>query len=194
MAKDFSLEEALTPTPQEEFGLSDLFAAEEPAGVKNYVPRKTQGPARTVEGKTYPKPEKRVVSAPDAGVMGGEDVWAPVVEQQGTPYRSIMEGRKIPELPTEDRAVVNPKFVTAVEAQLNALPAEQRQAALDKMVQRQDVYGRAARAIAGRYAAMDKSFDLPTELHRATLENRRLLPSLVGRTFASRGDSSIHGG
>ena len=181
MAKDFSLEEALTPAPQEEFGLSDLFAAEEPAGVKNYVPRKTQGPARTVEGKTYPKPEKRVAPAPDAGVMGGEDVWAPVVEQQGTPYRSIMEGRKIPELPTEDRAVVNPKFVTAVEAQLNALPADQRQAALDKMVQRQDVYGRAARAIAGRYAAMDKSFDLPTA--------RKFDPRLEAQTerFAEKG-------
>lgn len=181
MAKDFSLEEALTPAPQEEFGLSDLFAAEEPAGVKNYVPRKTQGPARTVEGKTYPKPEKRVNPPPESGVMGGDDVSAAIVAQQGTPYRSIMEDRKIPELPTEDKAVLNPKFVNAVQAQLNALPADQRQAALDKMVQRQDVYGRAARAIAGRYAAMDKSFDLPTA--------RKFDPRLEAQTerFAEQG-------
>jgi len=157
MAKDFSLEEALTPTPQKEFGLSDLFPAEEPAGVKNYVPRKPQGPVRTVEGKRYPEPQKRVNPPPESNVMGGDDAWASVVEQQNKPYRSIMEDRKIPELPTEDKAVVNPKFVNAVQAQLNALPADQRQAALDKMVQRQDVYGRAARAIAGRYAAMDKN-------------------------------------
>jgi len=181
MAKDFSLEEALTPTPQEEFGLSDLFPAKKPADVKNYVPRKPQGPVRTVEGKRYPEPQKRVNPPPETNVMGGDDAWASVVEQQNKPYRSIMEDRKIPELPTEDKAVVNPKFVNAVQAQLNALPADQRQAALDKMVQRQDVYGRAARAIAGRYAAMDKSFDLKTA--------RQFDPRLEAQTerFAEQG-------
>ena len=181
MAKDFSLEEALTPTPQKEFGLSDLFPAEEPAGVQNYVPRKPQGPVRTVEGKRYLEPQKRVNPPPESNVMGGDDAWASVVEQQNKPYRSIMEDRKIPELPTEDKAVVNPKFVNAVQAQLNALPADQRQAALDKMVQRQDVYGRAARAIAGRYAAMDKSFDLKTA--------RQFDPRLEAQTerFAEQG-------
>jgi len=181
MAKDFSLEEALTPPPQEEFGLSDLFPAEKPADVKNYVPRKPQGPVRTVEGKRYPEPQKRVNPPPESNVMGGDDAWASVVEQQNKPYRSIMEDRKIPELPTEDKAVVNPKFVNAVQAQLNALPADQRQAALDKMVQRQDVYGRAARAIAGRYAAMDKSFDLKTA--------RQFDPRLEAQTerFAEQG-------
>jgi len=37
---------------------------EEPAWTQNYVPRKTQGPARTVEGKTYPK-TKPVVADTD---------------------------------------------------------------------------------------------------------------------------------
>lgn len=158
MAKDFSLEEALTPLPQEEFGLSDLFpekklaaASSTAKGMANYVPRRpfASAPSAPVEAKRNNPP-------PESGVMGGDDVWAPVVEEQKKPYRSIMEGRKIPELPAEDRSVLDPKFVTAVEARLNALPANQRQAALDKMTQQSDVYGRAARAIAGRYAAMDK--------------------------------------
>jgi len=135
MSKDFSLEEALTPPSQEEFSLSDLFAKEEPEPIK----------------------VKRNNPPPESGVMGGDDVSAAIVAEQMKPQRkSVMEGVKIPPLPTEDRAVVNPQFTAAVQAQLNAMPANQRQAALDKMAKRPDVYGRAARAIAGRYAETDK--------------------------------------
>lgn len=71
---------------------------------------------------------------------------------------SVMEGQQMPEpLPTEDRYVVRPEFVAAVKAQLDAVPKEKRQAALEQLVQRPDVYGRAARAIAGRYAAADQA-------------------------------------
>jgi len=183
MAKDFSLDEALTPPPQEEFGLSDLFAAEEPTGVKNYVPRKPQGPVRTFQGKTYPP--KQVKPAPvadtdfDTGNAAGDEFGSAIMNAPQQ-YQSIMAGRKLPELPTEDRAVVNPQFVTAVQAQLNALPTEQRQAALDKMTQRPDVYGRAARAIAGRYAAMDQN-QTPTA--------RKFDPRLEAQTerFAEQG-------
>lgn len=59
-------------------------------------------------------------------------------------------------LSTEDKYVVRPEFINAVKAQLDAVPPEQRQAALAKLVERSDVYGRAARAIAGRYAEADK--------------------------------------
>jgi len=72
--------------------------------------------------------------------------------------QSVLEKTPLPPVaPTEDRAVVNPQFVNAVEAQLNAMPAEERAGALAKLVERPDVYGRAARAVAGRYQAMDKS-------------------------------------
>jgi signal peptidase I len=75
-----------------------------------------------------------------------------------TPKRqSVLQGQDMPgPLPTEDKYVVRPEFVNAVQAQLDAVPAEQRQAALAKLVERSDVYGRAARAIAGRYEALDK--------------------------------------
>ena len=75
-----------------------------------------------------------------------------------TPKRqSVLQGREMPEaLPTEDKYVVRPEFINAVKAQLDAVPPEQRQAALAKLTERSDVYGRAARAIAGRYAEADK--------------------------------------
>jgi hypothetical protein len=142
--------------------------------MEGYVPRRPYASALSA-----PSPRQKN-APPESGVMGGEDVWAPIVGQQNQPYRSVMEGKQLPTLPTEDRAVVNPKFVTAVEAQLNALPAEQRQAALERMVNRPDVYGRAARAIAGRYAAMDKN-QTPTA--------RKFDPRLEAQTerFAEQG-------
>jgi hypothetical protein len=71
--------------------------------------------------------------------------------------KSVLEGMQMPApAPTEDKYVVNPEFTNAIQARLNALPEDQREAALDKMTKRPDVYGRAARAIAGRYEAQNK--------------------------------------
>ena len=70
---------------------------------------------------------------------------------------SVLEGQKLPPVaPTEDQYVVDPKFVRAVQAQLDAMPEENRTEALARMVQRPDVYGRAARAVQGRYEALNK--------------------------------------
>jgi hypothetical protein len=65
------------------------------------------------------------------------------------------QGRQEP-LPSAERYVVDPKFIQAVETQLNAVPKESRDKVLASMVQRNDAYGRAARDIQGRYQAMDK--------------------------------------
>ena len=98
MAKDEW--EVVSRTPEQkpaedEWGVISHEPTEVKALTQNYVPRKVQGPARTVEGKTYSKPVAPAVAAPDSGVMGGEDVWAPVVQQQMEPKReSLMEGFK----------------------------------------------------------------------------------------------------
>ena len=123
-------------------------------GMRGYVPRQNRGITRQVEGKTYPK--KKAAPIEDTTGAMGDDLGAAIMDVAQPKKESVMEGVKIPPLPTEDRAVVNPQFTAAVQAQLNAMPANQRQAALDKMVKRPDVYGRAARAIAGRYAETDK--------------------------------------
>ena len=84
-----------------------------------------------------------------------------------TPKReSVLEGQQMPgPLPTEDK-MIRPEFVSGLEAQLNAMPEAKRSAALEKMLQRPDVYGRAAKVIQGRYAARDKA--QPTALQNLT--------------------------
>ena len=110
--------------------------------------------------KAEPKAKPKAKAAPDEGYDFGAAMAADIAPAEST--RSVLEGRQMPApLPTEDKYVVRPEFVDAVKAQLDAVPPEQRQAALAKLVERPDVYGRAARAIAGRYAEADKVVSKP---------------------------------
>jgi len=89
--------------------------------------------------------------------------------------QSVLEKTPLPPVaPTEDRAVLNPQFTNAVEAHLNAMPAEERAGALAKLAERPDVYGRAAKAIAGRYQAMDKGAMLQASPTASKLLDPRL--------------------
>lgn len=85
------------------------------------------------------------------------------------PRKSVLEGQEIL-VPAYEDPMLDPRFVAQVQAQLDALPADQRQAALEKLQSRGDVYGRAAKVVAGRYAALDEGVS-PT-LKKAT--DRRL--------------------
>jgi hypothetical protein len=108
--------------------------------------------AKKVASKATPK-----ATEPEAGYDFGAAMAADIALVEAPKKRSVMEGQQMPApLPTEDKYVVNPEFVNAVKAQLDATPPEQRQAALAKLIQRPDVYGRAARAIAGRYEVANK--------------------------------------
>ena len=136
MAKEFSFEEATAPpakaaTPKE-------FSFEEAVGAK---PKATQ----VASDAEY--------DFGDAMGTGSSEIMAVAKPKK----KSVMEGMDMPApAVTEDRYVVNPQFTNAVQAQLNSMPAEKRGAALEKMAKRPDVYGRAARAIAGRYEAADQ--------------------------------------
>lgn len=68
---------------------------------------------------------------------------------------SVLEGQQIP-VEQEVRMGVNPAFIARLQAELDAATPEKRQARLANLVQREDVYGRAARTIADRYAKLDK--------------------------------------
>lgn len=118
-------------------------------------------PLEKPTSKTEPKAKSKAKPvAEEAGYDFGAAMAADIAPTR-TP-ESVLEGRQMPApLPTEDRYVVRPEFVDAVKAQLDAVPPEQRQAALAKLVERSDVYGRAARAIAGRYAEADKVVSKP---------------------------------
>lgn len=95
--------------------------------------------------------------APPVTSPMGEDFGSAITAVAGPRRSSVLEGVKAPApLPTED-PMLRPEFVRGVERRLGALPAEQRAEALDKLAQRKDVYGRAARVVQGRTAAMEKA-------------------------------------
>ena len=96
------------------------------------------------------------------------------------PRKNVLESQGIPVPAYEDR-MLEPRFVAQVQAQLDALPADQRQVALENLQSRGDVYGRAAKVVAGRYAALDEGVS-PT-LKKAT--DRRL--EIQTERFASQG-------
>jgi len=191
MAQNFTsftpVEEAepQTPTKFSTFTPIEESGAKPPAKFTTFTPIESVATTPVTPVKATPAPVKTAAVVDtdyDTGNAAGDDFGSAIMNAASEPKKqSIMEGVKIPALPTEDRAVVNPKFIDAVQAQLNAMPANQRQAALNEMVKRQDVYGRAARAIAGRYAAADQNqtptarkFDprLEAQTERFAEENR----------------------
>jgi hypothetical protein len=135
-------------------------------GVSQPEPSPTPTPTPAPTPKPAPTAPKPAQVAPDADYDFG-DAMETGLDQialgKPTPKKkSVLEGMQMPApAPTEDKYVVNPEFTNAIQARLNALPEDQREAALDKMTKRPDVYGRAARAIAGRYEAQNK-VTLPT--------------------------------
>jgi len=71
--------------------------------------------------------------------------------------QSVLEKTPLPPIASTEDKLLNPQFVSAVEAHLNALPAEERAGALAKLAESPTVYGRAAKVVAGRYEALDKN-------------------------------------
>jgi len=114
-------------------------------------------PLEKPELKAKPKVKPNLEGDYDFGSIEGTGLDQIALGKPTPKKQSVLQGQEMPApLPTEDKYVIRPEFVDAVQAQLNAVPPEQRQAALAKLVERSDVYGRAARAIAGRYEALDK--------------------------------------
>jgi len=140
MAREFSFEEAMAPPTKE--SAPKEFSFEEAIGAK---------PKEAPKKATEPEAEQSLGSPMGTGL---EETLAVAKPKK----RSVLEGMDMPApAATEDKYVVNPQFTNAVQARLNSMPEEKRGAVLEKMIGRTDVYGRAARAIAGRYEAADKS-------------------------------------
>ena len=97
------------------------------------------------------------------------------------PKGSVLESLRGPVVaaPVPEDKMLNPEFVQKVEAKLNAMPKDQRAAELAKMLKRPDVYGRAAKVVAARYAMLDKvasptaqNFDPRLEAQKARFEKQ----------------------
>ena len=101
--------------------------------------------------KTVPR-ETVAEERPDLGSPMGESFISELASS-GVPKRqSVLEGKQLPPTKeTQDKYVLDPKFTNAIEAQLNSIPEDERQAKLDKLAMRPDVYGRAAKLIQQRY-------------------------------------------
>ena len=110
------------------------------------APTKESAMPKTVSRETVA--EER----PDLGFPMGESFISELASS-GVPKRqSVLEGKQLPPTKeTQDKYVLDPKFTNAIEAQLNSIPKDERQAKLDKLAMRPDVYGRAAKLIQQRY-------------------------------------------
>lgn len=153
--------------------------AEAKARILKYL-GESAAPAPT-DAPAQPTEETPGVVDPMGGMLPSAIAAAPVRKPQ-----SVLEGKQMPgPLPTEDQAVVNPKFVEALKRNLDAMPPEQRQAKLDEMLQRPDVYGRAAKAIAGRYAAQDKTVS-PTLKKATDTRVEAITEKLIGENMEAK--------
>ena len=159
-------------------------AAEQPTTTgPKFVPlEESTGPKFVpIEEATAPAPIVKAsapVVAPTPTSAPLADLGSPMGESLGTEITnvaqpkpvSVLQGKQLPPTaPTEDKFVLNPKFTNSIEAQLNALPEEERQAALDNLAKRTDAYGRAAKLIQQRY----KNYDaLKTDTEKKTFDPR----------------------
>jgi hypothetical protein len=187
MATQFSLEEALgvsaKPTqPTAEFGLNEALGVVAPAAVP---PKPTATPTAT------PLPIGR-------GFFGRE-----IMEPGSTQYKSVLEGAKIPEPAIAKDKLLNPDFVNAMERRLGAMRPEQRAVELDRLLKRPDVYGRAAKVVAAKYAELDKAAKKPTPsvisrvLPRADSRSEAIEESLIEQGLdpeAAKGEAQVRAG
>lgn len=106
---------------------------------------------KMIAGGSAPAPTAEVAPQEEATPTGAFEALGNAAKPK---RQSVLEGRKIP-VPSYEDKMLNPDFVAKLQANLDSLPADERQAKLDSLLQRGDVYGRAAKVIAGRYGAMD---------------------------------------
>jgi hypothetical protein len=93
--------------------------------------------------------------------MGGDDAWAAITEA-AQPKSVLEKTAALPPTPAQtavNLGGVSPQYVDSLQAQFNEMPAAQRNVALQQAIAANPantVKGRAFRAIAERYAAIDK--------------------------------------
>jgi site-specific DNA-cytosine methylase len=170
--------------------------AEAKAKILSYLEKQPQAPAPSLSpednvtgsamanstGIASLKPSVKPPPAPFSGVMGGDDVWSTInASAESSTPKSVLEKAKTL-VPPEDK-MLNPEFVNGIQSQLDAMPEADRTKAIFNMMQRDNVYGRAAKVIANRYAALDKTtsetaqnFDPRLEAQTKRMVNQGLSP------------------
>jgi len=135
----------------QKYELSTTDPAEAKSKILSYLGQQA-APAPAPAAKAAPVEATPAMTDPMGGGLG-EAIMAQVPEKK----ESVLQGRFIPEPAVPQDKVVNPKFIEAMKRNLDAMPPEERQAKLEYFLKRPDVYGRAARVIAGQYGAMEQA-------------------------------------
>lgn len=102
-----------------------------------------------------PQTAQAPVEAPPVTSPMGEDFGSAIMAAATPKKESVLEGTVAQRPIHPEEAPLRQEFIRGVEAQLNALPAAQRNAKLAQLAARPDVYGRAARIIQDKYAKLD---------------------------------------
>lgn len=117
--------------------------------------------------KTEPaQPARRAVNLgeePPPSGMSGEfagfaDVFAPPQPRQ----ESVLQGRPMREPAIARDKLLDPSFVEAIRQNVEQMDPAQRQATLDQMARRTDVYGRAAKVLGEHYKEVEAARTSPT--------------------------------
>ena len=112
-----------------------------------------QAPAAPVATDSTPYPE-------DAGVDALGNMYAPTAASEVQPkpkFASVLNNPKVAAPAPIGDKMLNPDFVSSIQAKLDSMPEEERLLSLNRMAARPDVYGRAAKAIGAKYAALDQT-------------------------------------
>ncbi len=96
------------------------------------------------------------------------------MEDKDKPFE--FKGATVPErTPTQEavgRSAIDPNFVSAIKANLDAMPEDKRAVSLQNLTKQPGVYGTAARDIAAQYAATEKALPTVQGLTDASIEAR----------------------
>ena len=129
----------------------------------------------SIPSKSEALPEAPAATDEELAAAARPSFGNPNLLRQGESMRAQRSGSvmtsKVPTIAPESK-VIDPEFINRVQANLDALPVEQRADALKRLSEKDDVYGKAAKIVADRYAAMDQAPQIVRDVGDFRAENQ----------------------
>lgn len=148
------------------YDLSETDPAAAKAKILNYLgSQEPAAPAAETAAPAAATPAAPAIAKPAAPIVPDTNTFAGLDVPVATPEAPSVMNVPAKTAGVPEDPMLNPRFITSVQAQLDSLPADQRAAALEKIKQSPDAYGRAARVIEQRYAKLNAA---PETIQKAT--------------------------
>ena len=148
------------------YDLSETDPAAAKAKILNYLgSQEPAAPAAATAAPAAATPAAPAIAKPAAPIVPDTNTFAGLDVPVATPEAPSVMNVPAKTAGVPEDPMLNPRFITSVQAQLDSLPADQRAAALEKIKQSPDAYGRAARVIEQRYAKLNAA---PETIQKAT--------------------------